>query len=184
MMNRKSFNHFMYCVELGSSAGGGGRGIVCRSEVSPETVVLRLPLHLLITDEHSRLWSSVGRLMAAEELRGEKMLKEVEDVNVCGQSTMNAGSFEAAEVFSDDHVRKEAATNSSTVTSKKECHDGIPSVIEEGDETLEIFGLDVSAPLHCYLAVFILEDRCVFVIYLYPLLTHLLANILMQQSDL
>ena len=140
---------------------GGGRGVYCSRDVEPESSVMILPLKHLITVDVAKNGCSVGRLMQTEEERGMSLI-EMNDEIICGDC--GDGGV--------DNLLTNAGDDGQDEIEQSEVSDGFPQsgklgadkvddpiLIEEGDEACEVWGLDVSSPPHCYLAVFILEDR-------------------------
>jgi hypothetical protein len=117
-----------------------------------------LPLKYLISVDVAKNGCSVGRLMQTEEERGMSLL-EMNDEIICGDCGDGGVDNLLTNAGADGQDEMEQSEVSDEFPRKLGADKVDPILIEEGDEACEVWGLDVSSPPHCYLAVFILEDR-------------------------
>lgn len=135
----------------------GRKGESVDSEAIPVanagSVILRIPLELLITVSIARHESEVGRVMYIQEKR---ILEADGDDGKIEDDWSKAKDLE-----NNDEICKKKGEDKTTEIEIESVVDNSELSGDEldDDEICDILGLDMSAPMHCYLAAFILEDR-------------------------
>jgi hypothetical protein len=126
------------------------------SIIRKDCIVMKIPVGLLITVHTARRESEVGRLMYQQEL----LLLEERESDGEGEGEEEEGEEEEeeeGEVEGEEVERKEEEEKEVEEEEEEEEEEELGG--EGGEDFCEVWGLDMSAPMHGYLAAFILEDR-------------------------
>jgi hypothetical protein len=129
--------------------------------VKADTVILKIPLGLLITVSTAREESEVGRLMYIQEKRisetdGDN--EEIED-DWTGEIDLDNEGSRYKEGTEENISKNENENEYETEYESGDDDSEFTSDELDDDDICDVLGLDMSAPMHCYLAAFILEDR-------------------------